>query len=102
MLGGKKLWLSKNFLLQKNADLEESKKRGSNVNASFCGSEVGIVKVIYYNRLSSLKKLVRVIGIVLRFLRNLIAFLRHCKVTKWDLEIQKNKISMGKARTRFY
>ena len=52
------------------------------VNVNFSGSEVGNGKVIDCGRFSSLNKLVRVRGLVLRYVHNLKAFLSECEVTK--------------------
>ena len=84
LLGGKEMWPSQEFLLPKNVDLEEKGSREvvSSVNVNFSGSEVGIGKVIDCGRFSSLNKLVRVRGLVLRYVHNLKAFLSECEVTK--------------------
>ena len=95
--GGKEMWPSQELLLSKNADLEEKGSREvvSSVNVSFSGSEVGIGKMIDCGRFSSLNKLVRVTRFVLRYVRNLKAFLSGCEVTKANLfseEIEKSKL----------
>ena len=97
LLGGKEMWPSQEFLLPKNVDLEEKGSREvvSSVNVNFSGSEVGIGKVIDCGRFSSLNKLVRVTGFVLRYVHNLKAFLSDCEVRKGDLlfeEIEKSKL----------
>ena len=68
LLGGKEMWPSQVFLLPKNIDLEEKGSREvvSSVNVNFSGSEVGIGKVIDRGRFSSMNKLVRVTGFMLR------------------------------------
>ena len=62
------MWPSQVFLLPKNIDLEEKGSREvvSSVNINFSGSEVGIGKVIDCGRFSSMNKLVRVTGFMLR------------------------------------
>ena len=68
---------------------------GFSVNVNFSGSEVGIGKVVDCGRFSSLNKLVRVTGFVLRYEHNLKAFLSGCEVAKGDLlfeEIKKSKL----------
>ena len=97
LLGGKEMWTSQEFLLPKNVDLEEKGSREvvSSVNVNFSGSEVGIGKVIDCGRFSSLNKLVRVTGFMLRYVHNLKAFLSGSEVTKGDLlfeEIEKSKL----------
>ena len=88
------MWPSQEFLLPKNVDLEEkgSRKFVSSVNINFSGSDVGIGKVIDCGRFSSLNKLIRVTGFVLRYVYNLKAFFSGCEVTKAGLlfkEIEK-------------
>ena len=80
-LGRKEMWPSQEFLLPKNVDLEEKGSREvvSSVNVNFSGSEVGIGNVIDCDRFSSLNKVVRVTGFVLRYVRNLKAFLIGCE-----------------------
>ena len=81
LLGGKEMWPSQEFLLPKNVDLEEKGSREvvSSVNVNFSGSEVGIGNVIDCGRFSSLNKVVRVTGFVLRYVRNLKTFLIGCE-----------------------
>ena len=97
MLGGKETWLSQEFLLPKNVDLEEKGRREvvSKVNVNFSGSEVGIGNMIDCGRFSSLNELVLVTRFLLRYLHNLKAFLSGFEVTKGDLlfeEIEKSKL----------
>ena len=63
-------------LVVKNVDLEEKGSREVvfSVNVNFSGSEVGIGKVIDCGRFSSLNKLVRVTGFVLKYVHNLKVF----------------------------
>ena len=63
-------------LVVKNVDLEEKGSREVvfSVSVNFSGSEVGIGKVIDCGRFSSLDKLVRVTGFVLKYVHNLKVF----------------------------
>ena len=84
-------------MLPKNVDLEEKGSREvvSSANVNFSRRDVGIGKVIDCGRFSSLNKLVRVTGFMLRYVHNLKAFLSGSEVTKGDLlfeEIEKSKL----------